>query len=56
MIDLVCSTVERLPDEGICRKFKREAFLAILDEEEQMGRCAKGLIAELRGEIAEKLG
>jgi patatin-related protein len=56
MIDLVCSTVERQPEEGICLKFKREAFLAILDEEEQMGRCAKGLIADLRREIAERLG
>ncbi len=54
MIDLVCSTLdEALPDETI-RQFKRDAFLAILDAEEQAGRCASGLIGQLRKEVGER--
>jgi patatin-related protein len=55
MIDLVGSTVEdRLPEED-ARKFKRAAFLGILDEEEAVGRCSGGLIDSLRREIAERM-
>ena len=55
MIDLVCSTMEKpLSDEG-CRRIKRKAFEAILDEEEAAGRCAQGLVDEIRGEVAERM-
>ena len=56
MIDLVCSTLDQPLADDDCQKFKREAFIAILDEEEAAGRCAKGLIAQLRSEVAERLG
>ncbi|WP_435417592.1 patatin-like protein [Parerythrobacter aurantius] len=56
MIDLVCSTVDRRFDEETCRTFKRDAFLAILDEEAAAGRCAAGLIESLRREVGERLG
>ncbi len=56
MIDLVCSTVDQgfAPDQ--CRQFKRDAFLAILAEEEQVGRCKPALIDGIRREIAERMG
>lgn len=56
MIDLVCSTIDQDWPAMRCRKFKRDAFLAILDEEERTGRCKKALIDDLRREIAEWLG
>ncbi|UIP05785.1 patatin-like protein [Erythrobacter sp. SDW2] len=56
MIDLVCSTVDHNWPDMRCQQFKRDAFLAILDEEEQAGRCKKTQIDELRREIAERLG
>ena len=55
MIDLVCSTMEKPLSEEGCRRIKREAFEAILDEEEAAGRCAQGLLDEIRSEIAERL-
>lgn len=56
MIDLVCSTLDTpLPDDT-CMNFKREAFLAILDEEAGAGRCRKGLVFRLREEVEERLG
>ena len=55
MIDLVCSTLETPPDESACMEFKRRAFLAIMDEEEEAGRCQSGLLASLRAEIEQKL-
>ena len=55
MVDLVCSTVEDRLDTGDCAGFKRRAFLAILDEEAQAGRCSAGLIERLRAEVVEKL-
>lgn len=56
MVDLVCSTLDQaLPDETI-RQFKRDAFVAILDAEEDAGRCAGGLVDELRQEVAERMG
>ena len=56
MIDLLCSTVDGDLPESQCNRFKRDAFLAILEEEEAAGRCSSGLIAALRREIAERLG
>ncbi|WP_284125494.1 patatin-like protein [Parerythrobacter aestuarii] len=56
MVDLVCSTLDQPLPEDRCRSFKRDAFVAILDEEEAAGRCEKSLIAQLRSEVAERLG
>ncbi len=55
MIDLVASTVEGGLDSAVIRKTKRAAFLAILDEESEVGRCQQGLIDALRGEVEERL-
>jgi patatin-related protein len=56
MIDLICSTLdEPMPDE-MCKGFKRRAFLAIMDEEAQAGRCQSGLVQQMRAEIVERLG
>jgi patatin-related protein len=56
MIDLVCSTVETGFEESECARFKRRAFLAILDEEEGRLRCDKGLVAGLRKEVLASAG
>lgn len=56
MIDLVCSTVEKPLEEADCRSFKRAAFDAIIEEELQAGRCARGLLDGLRAEIAARFG
>lgn len=56
MIDLVCSTLEEPLRDEHCDSFKRDAFLAILDEEEAAGRCRRGMIAKLRAEVEERLG
>ena len=54
MIDLVASTVEGgIPGEML-RRTKHEAFLAILDEEAEAGRCGMGLIETIRSEIEQK--
>lgn len=51
MIDLIASTVEvPLPDKVI-RAFKRDAFLAILEEEEGRLIAEPGLIAGIRAEV-----
>ena len=39
-----------------CLAFKRDAFLAICEEEEQRGLCKPGLVDNLRKEILAKLG
>ena len=56
MIDLVASTVDGGLEEETVRTAKRSAFLAVLDEESEAGRIAAGLIAEIRGEIAARMG
>lgn len=55
MIDLVCSTVDGGIDQTQCRKFKRRAFLAIIDEEERIGRCREVSLELLRAEVEERL-
>ncbi len=55
MIDLVCSTLEKPFAEEECRRFKRDAFHAILDEEETVRRCSQRLIDEIRAEVAARL-
>ena len=56
MIDLVLSTLDAMPGDDRCAAFKRDAFLAILDEEIAAGRCARGLLDRLRQEVLDKLG
>jgi patatin-related protein len=56
MIDLVASTVDGGLESAVMRKFKRAAFLAVLDEESAAGRCQQELIDGLRGEVEERLG
>ena len=56
MIDLVCSTVPGGFDDTVCLSFKRDAFLAICDEEMARGLCKPALVERLRAEIVSKLG
>jgi hypothetical protein len=56
MVDLVASALpEGLElDEAELAAFKREAFLAVLDEEEGRLRADPGLVAGIQAEIAAK--
>ncbi|MFB0611422.1 patatin-like protein [Aurantiacibacter poecillastricola] len=56
MIDLVCSTVPGGYDTAECLAVKRDAFLAICDEEDARMNCSRALVEALRREIVEKLG
>ena len=56
MIDLVCSTVRDGFDQADCLAFKRDAFLAICDEEASRDNCRPELVSLLRAEIVAKLG
>ncbi|MEL6877875.1 MAG: patatin-like protein [Pseudomonadota bacterium] len=51
MIDLIASTVDGGMAPAALRKAKRAAFLAIIDEELDVGRCREHLLRELRAEI-----
>ena len=57
MIDIVASAAA--PDQPVAAEtlnaIRREAFLAILDEEESAGLCRAALVAALRKEVEEKL-
>ena len=56
MIDLVASTLEHPLGEDAIKAAKRAVFLAIIEEETEAGRCARGLLGTLRAEIDERLG
>jgi len=58
MIDLVASTLPpgALLDPNEVHRFKREAFLAILDEEEGRLKTDPGLVAALREEVLLAMG
>lgn len=56
MIDLVCSTVPGGFDQTECLAVKRDAFLAICDEEDTRDNCSGRLVSALREEIIRKLG
>ena len=51
MIDLIASTVEEPLKEAVLREFKREAFLAILAEEEPNLTTDPTLVGGIREEI-----
>lgn len=55
MIDLIASTVEQPLPEAILRTYRRDAFLAILEEEEQRLHAEPGLIAGIRAEVLAAL-
>jgi len=55
MVDLVCSTVDGAMSESEITSFKRQAFLAILDEEEHRLRADRKLVPSIRREILEKM-
>ena len=55
MIDLVCSTIDKPFPEAECRRFKRDAFHAVLDEEQAAQRCSQRLIDEIRAEVVGRL-
>ena len=56
-LDLLCSTVEPPLDEATIQTFKRDAFLAILDEERDNLKAELGMvdrvIEEVRAAFAE---
>src|SRR3546814_18970487 len=56
MVDLICSTLDSEMNPKHCMRFKRDAFLAILDEEADSTRIKPGLIEELRGEVLARMG
>ena len=56
MIDLLASTVSGGMASETVREAKRAAFLAVLEEEEIAGRCQRGLIEQIRGEVRERMG
>ncbi len=51
MIDLIASTVDGGMKPAALRKAKHSAFLAIIDEELEVGRCQEKLLRGLRAEI-----
>ena len=55
MIDLVGSTLDEPLPEADIRGFKRDMFLAILDEEEKRLLADPSLIGRIRGEVVERL-
>jgi len=55
MIDLVASTVEAGLTADAIRSAKRQAFLAILEEEKKAKRCNIRLIKQLRSEVIARM-
>ena len=51
MVDLIASTVEEPLDEATLRGFKRDAFLAVLVEEEPRLQTEPDLVAGIRAEV-----
>ncbi|HAU21806.1 MAG TPA: DUF3376 domain-containing protein, partial [Erythrobacter sp.] len=55
MVDLICSTLGTELEHSRCVHFKRDAFLAIIDEEMEIGRVDKSLLETIRAEIEQKV-
>jgi patatin-related protein len=55
MIDIVASTLEDPLEGDVMKATKRAVFLAIIEEEAAVGRCARPLLDTLRAEIDAKL-
>ncbi|WP_271438734.1 patatin-like protein [Pontixanthobacter luteolus] len=56
MIDLICSTAEAPVPDPDCLRFKRKAFLTILDEEQDRLTTDPNLLKTIRSEVLAKLG
>lgn len=56
MVDLVCSTLENALADDEIKRFKYEAFLAILDEERDRLTADPGLIPGIEDDVRQKLG
>ena len=56
MVDLICSTLDSEMNPMHCIRFKRDAFLAILDEELDAARIKPELLVSLRDEVVAQLG
>ena len=50
-VDLICSTVENPLAPGVIAAFKRDAFLAILEEEQGQLMAEPGLVDRVRAEV-----
>ncbi|WP_379546797.1 patatin-like protein [Qipengyuania sp. DSG2-2] len=55
MVDLVCSTLDAPMDEAVCMGFKRDLFLAILDEERGRLVADPELVNRIETEVRERL-
>ncbi|MGB3378469.1 MAG: DUF3376 domain-containing protein, partial [Allopontixanthobacter sediminis] len=53
LIDLICSTSENTIDQSKARDFKRRAFLAVLDEEQDRLTASPDLVDGLRSEVLQ---
>jgi len=51
MIDLIVSTLEQPPAESDVRRFKHDAFLAVLDEEKDRLLAEAGMVDKVRSEV-----
>ena len=56
MVDLVCSTLEEPMEHAACITFKRDLFLAILDEERGRLTADPSLIDGIEAEVHDRLG
>ena len=56
MVDLVCSTLDAPMEDALFLEFKRDLFLAILDEERDRLTADAGLIERIEAEVRERLG
>mgnify|MGYP005853274607 CR=1 FL=1 len=56
MIDLVASTVPEGVAADAIKAAKCKVFLAVLEEEEALGRCQSRLIDQIRREVHERMG
>ena len=55
MIDLVTSTLPHPMDGADIMRFKREAFLAILNEEQDRLTADPALVSNIRFEVMERM-
>ncbi|MET0179079.1 MAG: patatin-like protein, partial [Novosphingobium sp.] len=56
MIDLIASTLEKPLPDALLGHFRRDAFLAILDEERDRLHAEPGLVDGIRGEVEARFG
>lgn len=54
MVDLICSTMDAEIEPLRCKQFKHDAFIAIIDEELEVGRVEEKFLESIREEIRQK--